>query len=70
MRGKYRGRKEWLQELLEHEEIVRRKGTQLFWLYMKVRDRGKAARIVADALRGKITYEEAMRRLKALAEAR
>ena len=55
---------------MEHEEIVGRKGTQLFWLYMKVRDRGKAARIVADALRGKITYEEAMRRLKALAEAR
>ena len=70
MPRKTRNTENWLQQLQEHEEIVRKKDTQLFQLYMKARDRKKAAKIVAEAMRGKITYREAMKRLKALAEAR
>ena len=59
----------WLQQLLEHEETVKRKDTKLFRLYMKARDKRRAAKIIADAMRRKITYQEALRELKKLAEA-
>jgi len=61
--------KNWLQQLLEHERIVKEIDTRLFQLYMKARDKRKAAKIVAEAMRGKITYQEAMKRLRALTSA-
>jgi len=69
MSRRTRNEKNWLQQLQEHEQIVKEKDTQLFQLYMKARDRKKAAKIVAEAMRGKITYREAMKRLRALAGA-
>lgn len=64
------GSENWLQQLLEHEEIVKRKDTKLFRLYMKARDKRRAAKIIADVMRRKITYQEAVKKLKELAETR
>ena len=44
-------------------------GLALHELYMKARDKRKAAEIRRMLAEGRITYREAVRRLKALAEA-
>ncbi|BES81254.1 hypothetical protein [Pyrodictium abyssi] len=55
------------QELVAHELRERKLNLRLFELLQKARDREKAAKIIEDYAYGRISYREALRRLKALA---
>lgn len=59
-----------LEELAEFERNSKRLGLVLHELYMKARDKRKAAEIRRMLAEGRITYREAVRRLRVLAEAR
>ena len=59
-----------LRELVEFERRSKQLGLVLHELYMKARDKREAARIRKMLAEGKITYQEAVRELKKLAETR
>ena len=57
------------REIVEHEGRERKRSLPLFELFQRARDKQRAAEIIEEYAYGRIGYDEAVRRLRVIAEA-
>ncbi len=50
-----------------HEALAKKRSLQVYQLYLKARDRERAARLIDDFTQGKLSYKELIKKLERLA---